>query len=128
MTGPSTSGSPSATTNQQGSPGVLTPPRQAPGTEASTGNGATGGSGGRGPAGGAQGGRAGQNAAAGGGAGGPEAQPSPHQAELMRKSERIDRTIMRSICIGCGDSRSSGKPSARKEAPAQVDVQAPLRQ
>jgi len=126
MSGQSTSGSPTATTNQQGSPGVLTPPRQAPGTEASTGNGAAGG---RGSAGGARGGRAGQNAAAGGGAGGTDAQqPSPHQAELMRKSERIDHTVMRSICVGCGDGRSSSKSSARKEAPARVDVQAPLRQ
>jgi len=43
----------------------------------------------------------------------------------MRKSEAIDRTVMRSICVGCeGASGRAGK----KGAPAQIDVQAPLHQ
>ena len=46
------------------------------------------------------------------------------QAELMRKSEQIDRSVMRSICVGCGGvSVKRGKNGAV----APVDVQKPLR-
>jgi hypothetical protein len=52
------------------------------------------------------------------------AQPTPRQAELMRKSEQIDRSVMRSICVGCGGvSVKRGKNGAV----APVDVQKPLR-
>jgi hypothetical protein len=83
--------------------GVLTPPRQAPGTELSTGRAA-----GRG----GQGGQSGQGSDAAPGtqaqtgvSPGPGgitgAKPTPEQERLLRKSEQIDRTVMRSICTGC---------------------------
>jgi hypothetical protein len=52
------------------------------------------------------------------------AQPTPRQAELMRKSEQIDRSVMRSICVGCGGVNAKRN---NKGAPAPVDVQKPLR-
>jgi hypothetical protein len=41
----------------------------------------------------------------------------------MRKSERINSTVMRSICIGC---EGPAPRRDRKGAPARVDVQEPL--
>jgi hypothetical protein len=128
-----TSGNPS-TANQNGANRALTPPRQAPGTEASTGGG-TGGAGGagaggaagaRGQGGNGQAGRAAQNGASSGPAGGGTDTATPRQEELMRKSSRIDKTVMRSICVGC--EGSGGRSGGKKAAPAPVDVQAPLRQ
>jgi hypothetical protein len=42
----------------------------------------------------------------------------------MRKSEQIDRSVMRSICVGC---EGPGARRSKKGAPATVDVQKPLR-
>ena len=111
---------------------MLTPPRGAPGTEASTGGtgggaaGTAGGNQGAAAARGQRGAQTGQEAQSGA-ANGPGslngAQPTPRQAELMRKSERINRTVMRSICIGCEGAAARRE---RQGAPARVDVQAPL--
>jgi hypothetical protein len=102
---------------------VLTPPRQAPGSEASTGgaagsDGAAGAARTRGRA-GSQTGQEGETAAAGGPGSLAPAEPAPRQAELMRKSEQIDRMVMRSICTGCeGPVPQRGK----KRTPPRVDV------
>jgi hypothetical protein len=75
------SGGAPAGSGPAGAPRTTTPPVPAPGSEASSGAGAAAGN--RPP-------------------GFPSVvSQSPQQAELERKSDRINRTVMRSICNGC---------------------------
>ncbi len=75
-------------------PNALTPPVPPPGSEASSGGRAT-----------ARGGTAGQSATAGGrasgGTTGLTTEAEAREKELQRRSARINRLVMQSICNGC---------------------------
>jgi hypothetical protein len=92
VTGPNAGQGQTTNPNVTGqNPNALTPPVPPPGSEATTGGRAT-----------TRSGAAGQSGASSGPtAGAVSAEADERQRRLMRRSEQINRTVMRSICIGC---------------------------